>query len=140
MKLTTIVIILVVGLTAYVVCAQTTAPEEPAVVSAVMPLYPPIARSANAGGNVFVDVQIDRDGNVSSVDGKGHPLLRKVSEEAARRWAFRPAANGEKKRKVRLTFSFRIMPEKTPYYDGTPIFYAPYKVEVRTIAPTLQGR
>jgi TonB family protein len=140
MKLTILFIILVaMGFVAYIVGAQKLGLEGPPVVSAVIPLYPPIARSANAGGDVSVDVQIDREGKVSSADAKGHALLRKVSEEAARRWTFAPAPNGEKERKARLIFLFRIMPEKTPYYDGTPVYYAPYKVEVRTIAPTLSG-
>jgi TonB family protein len=133
----TLTAILLLGCAA---ASQSNSSESPAVISAVTPMYPPIARSANATGDVFVDVEINREGKVSGVESKNAPvLLRKVCEEAARRWLFSPAPNGDKKRKARLTFSFRIMPEKTPYYEGTPVYYPPYKIEVRTIAPSLLG-
>src|SRR4051794_29275537 len=134
MKPTTVLLtVITIVLFAYISVAQKSNSEFPSVVSAVTPMYPPTARAANATGDVFVDVEINREGKVTDVDSKNAMvLLRKVSEEAARRWVFAAAPNGEKKRKTRLTFSFRIMPEKSPYYEGTPVYYPPYKIEVRS--------
>jgi TonB family protein len=141
MTLTKIILIVSsISLLGLATLAQSNDNASPSVVAAVTPIYPPIARSANATGDISLDVEINREGKVTSVDAKsGHPLLRRVSEDAARHWLFTPAPDGDKKRRAHLTFSFRILPEKTPYYDGTPVFFPPYKIEVRTIAPSLVG-
>lgn len=117
-----------------VVIAQKENSDSPAVISAVAPVYPAIAKAARIEGDIYVDVEVDRNGKVTSADARSASrLLRKIVEDTARRWSFSPAPNGEKKRKARLTFTFRIMPEKTPVTETTSIFYPPYKIEVRTI-------
>lgn len=53
------------------------------------PPYPPTARAVNASGAVNVQVTIDEEGNVISAKAvSGHPMLRKASEDAARRAKF----------------------------------------------------
>src|SRR5437879_5122962 len=102
---------LIVGLIAV---AQSNNPDTIAVVSAVAPLYPSIARSANATGDVTTKVEINRDGKVTSVQSTGgHPLFRKTADEAARRWLFSPSTT-DKKRTVTLTFSFRLVESDAP--------------------------
>ena len=106
--------------------------EPPAVVSAVAPVYPAIAVAARASGEVMVEVEIDTEGSVTATNSDGKiKLLSRVAEEAARRWRFAPARSGEKTRKVRLGFLFRLMPEEAASLDSTPIFYPPYRIEVR---------
>ncbi|HEX8266082.1 MAG TPA: energy transducer TonB [Pyrinomonadaceae bacterium] len=104
----------------------------PVVVSAVAPVYPAVALALNLQGDFFVDVEIDQSGKVISskaVDGT-HKLMRKVIETAADRWRFESDKTAEKKRQVKLTFSFRPMPNAESI-DSTTVFYPPYKIEVR---------
>jgi TonB family protein len=118
----------------YLTIAQTNNSESPVVVSAFAPPYPLIAKYAKAKGDVFVDVEIDNSGKVTSAKASdAYPLLRRISEEAAHRWIFAQAPNGREKRKVRLTFSFKILPKETSGLEATAVFYPPYKIEVRAI-------
>lgn len=60
-------------------------------VSLPKPAYPPIARQANASGQVRVQVVIDEEGNVLSARAiSGHMLLRNPAEAAARQSKFNP--------------------------------------------------
>jgi TonB family protein len=115
-----------------VALAQNKTQNSPVVISAVAPIYSPSMRAINLEGDFRVDVKIDRSGKVvSSECVKGtHQLVRKVIEEASDRWQFAPDENAEKKRRVQLTFTFRLVP-KASNFDSTPIFYPPYKIEVR---------
>lgn len=55
------------------------------------PVYPQTAKSVNASGEVSVQVMIDENGKVISAKAvSGHPLLRTVSEQAARSAKFKP--------------------------------------------------
>ena len=105
------------------------ASEPPVVVSAVAPLYPVIAFTAHGSGDVVVAVDINKSGDVTSARAvNGHALLKKVSVEAAHRWKF--STGNEEHRQAELTFTFRIVPDKTAAVDRTAIFYPPYRVEV----------
>jgi TonB family protein len=100
------------------------------VVSAVAPVYPVIALAAHGSGDVVVAADINKSGDVTSARVlSGHSLLQKVSVEAAHRWKF--STSNEDHREAKLTFTFRIMPDKTAGIDRTPVFYPPYHVEVR---------
>lgn len=62
-------------------------------VSLPKPPYPRLAQSVKAGGAVTVQIQVDAKGNVTSAKTiAGHPLLHAVSEGAALRAKFKPAA------------------------------------------------
>lgn len=55
----------------------------------VLPRYPPLAKRAGAAGLVRVHVVVDENGRVIEVSrSEGPPLLRQVSEDAARLWFF----------------------------------------------------
>jgi TonB family protein len=126
-----LLIVLVISL-GCIALAQTNTNNQPAVVSAVAPVYPAIAIAANLNGDFYVDVEIDRNGKVTSTDASSAPkILRPVMEEAARRWQFAPDPTNQKKRKVQITFTFRRMPPKTSNFDSTPVYYPPYRIEVR---------
>ncbi|MBC8031298.1 MAG: energy transducer TonB [Pyrinomonadaceae bacterium] len=56
-----------------------------------VPVYPEIARQANASGTVTVQITIDEEGNVISANAvSGHPLLRAAAVTAARAAKFSP--------------------------------------------------
>ena len=102
--------------------------EEPTVIAAVAPVFPPIARAARAKGEVVVEVKVNPQGEVEESKAlSGHPLLRKVSEAAAKKWKF---ADGKAPSKMaRLTFNFGYVNSKSdPEY--TIVFLPPYKIEM----------
>ncbi len=60
------------------------------VISAQVPTYPPIARSARAHGAVTVQVIVDEEGRINAAAMSGHPLLRAAAVQAAHRTSFQP--------------------------------------------------
>jgi TonB family protein len=77
----------------------------------VMPEYPIGARSARVSGQVVVEVTVDEQGNVISVQAiSGDPMLRDAARDAARGWKFRPTQlNGVPMKVIgTLTFNFNL--------------------------------
>ncbi|MFL6211247.1 MAG: energy transducer TonB [Pyrinomonadaceae bacterium] len=107
--------------------------SEPAVVSSIVPSYPPIAAAARAFGVVRVEVEIDETGTVHSARVvSGHPLLQKVSEKAALSWQFAPATGEPKMRRTLLTFDFKPLDEKSCQdKEQATHFITPTQVEIR---------
>lgn len=61
-------------------------------ISLPKPVYPSIAKAANVGGAVQVQVLVDENGNVASANVvSGHPLLQSAALQAARNAKFSPA-------------------------------------------------
>ena len=108
--------------------------ESPAVIAAGAPsIYPPIARTARAQGAVTVEVRIDERGEVLSARMiSGHPLLKKVSEEAAQQWRFSSIEGSTKQRVVSLVFVYNEVDKgPNPKNEFTTIFMPPYKIEIQ---------
>jgi TonB family protein len=77
----------------------------------VQPEYPLMARGSNVGGTVLVLVTIDRDGSVNSTRViEGPDVFRRVAEEAARKWKFRPATRDGQAVESEQTIQFRFSP------------------------------
>jgi TonB family protein len=56
-----------------------------------MPQYPSVAREAQLGGNVIVEVTISERGAVQSTRAvTGDPVLCEAAERAVARWTFEP--------------------------------------------------
>lgn len=103
------------------------------VRAAVAPQYPPIAVLARLSGTVAVRVVVDQWGNVTQADAtRGHPVLKKVATEAAKKWKFEIAPAPS--RTTFLEFDFKVLPEKSDLESETT-FMPPYKVEVRKRPP-----
>jgi TonB family protein len=76
------------------------------------PTYPPIAKQAHASGTVEVQVVVDEQGNVVSTHAvSGHPLLRAVSEAAAREAKFPPTKLSGKPVKVSGVITYNFVDE-----------------------------
>jgi TonB family protein len=58
---------------------------------------PQLPSSVRAQGTIIVSVLVDTEGRVQCAKAtKGHPLLRRAAEEAAKQWTFEPMeANGK---------------------------------------------
>jgi TonB family protein len=87
--------------------------KPPKVVKHVAPQYPAAALAVNATGEVIVAVKIDKEGKVfSAISERGHPLLRKSAEWAARNWRF--SNNDEiEEREVKITFVYAAKDKKS---------------------------
>jgi protein TonB len=59
----------------------------------VNPIYPEELKSRNFGGSATLRCQVDRDGNVSSVEvvAATQPAFGQAAVEAVRQWKFTPA-------------------------------------------------
>jgi TonB family protein len=128
-------VLLLMGV-AVTIRAQQSSPQQPSVVQAVAPVYPPIAASAGASGKVVIEAQVDSRGIVTSVRTlEGLKLLGKAAEDSARRWVFAPTSEHASIRVVCLTFTFKLMPDDVAPDELLPIFMPPYHVEVRRTVP-----
>lgn len=106
---------------------------KPTVVAAVAPTYPGIALAVLKGGEVVVEVSIGEAGKVKDtrvIAGAGP--LRHPAVVAARHWRFAPEDTGQR---ATLSFSFKVMSNRTPAEELTPVFKPPYAVEVRRSMP-----
>jgi protein TonB len=57
----------------------------------VMPLYPPLARSARISGVVHLIGIIAKDGTIQNLQlVSGHPLLARAALEAVQQWVYKP--------------------------------------------------
>jgi len=57
----------------------------------VMPVYPPLAKSARVQGTVEFTALISKDGNIENLKlVHGHPLLVNAAREAVEQWKYRP--------------------------------------------------
>lgn len=75
------------------------------------PAYPPAASAAHVQGEVKLQADVDRDGNVASVRViSGPSLLREAALDAAQRWRYRPnMAAGEPTSMSAITvFAFQL--------------------------------
>jgi hypothetical protein len=78
----------------------------------VKPVYPLPAKAIRAGGAVNVQVLIDENGTVTSASAiSGHPLLRQVSEQAARSSKFSSTLLGDQKVKVTGVIVYNFVPQ-----------------------------
>ena len=104
--------------------------DQPTVVAAVAPMYPPIARSAHTTGDVVVEVKINSRGDVeSSRVLSGHPLLQNVGKEIAKKWKF-VSTTEKRSRVVQLTFTFGRVESGKSVPEFTTTFLPPYNVEL----------
>jgi TonB family protein len=108
--------------------------DEPTVVLAVAPVYPAIALTMGAKGEVVVEVTLDGKGKVTSATViSGNEYLRDSGKKAAMNWEFSPASGSDKPRTVRLTFAFRYADAGEPMRaqpEITTVFKPPYRVEL----------
>lgn len=105
--------------------------EQPKVVKAFAPKYPPAARAVSDTKDyekVVVKVNVNADGKVVSADAKsGHILLKKPSEKAALRWQFNAIGDKKQKRTLEISFIYRLDGD----IDNPETFFnPPFEVEI----------
>lgn len=65
--------------------------SEANLVRKVMPIYPPLAKSARVQGTVEFTALISKEGNIENLKlVHGHPLLVNAAREAVEQWKYRP--------------------------------------------------
>lgn len=66
--------------------------SEANAIRMIKPIYSQIAVKARIGGKVVVEVELDKEGSVVSTKTiSGHPFLKQLSEDAAKKSKFKPA-------------------------------------------------
>jgi len=61
------------------------------LIRKVIPVYPPLARSARISGIVHLVGTIGKDGTVQNLEVvSGHPMLARAALEAVRQWVYKP--------------------------------------------------
>jgi TonB family protein len=81
------------------------------VVRRVQPEFPLAARGSKVSGTVLVQVTIDTGGTVTSAKAIEGPLMfRRASEDAARKWKFRPATRDGQVTESDQILQFRFEP------------------------------
>jgi TonB family protein len=70
---------------------------QPALISRVEPVYPPLAKQAHVQGTVDLSAIIGKDGHVQDLKVvRGHPLLVQAALDAVNQWVYKPTLmNGE---------------------------------------------
>lgn len=112
--------------------------EEVRVVEAVAPIYPATAIATAQEGKTWVEVIIAKNGTVKSVSAvEAPPLLREVIKTVAFRWRFASAEDNNDDRKVRLIFTFALVPSDTNSVELLPMFRPPYEVGVKARVPII---
>jgi TonB family protein len=88
------------------ICTVRTAPQfARAVIRKVQPQYPALAQKMSIKGNVKVEVVVEADGSVKSLNTKGgHPVLAQAAQDAIREWKWQPASR-ETVESVEVRFS-----------------------------------
>jgi protein TonB len=67
------------------------------IVHRVMPIYPPLARTARVSGTVRLQAIIAADGSIVELNViSGHPLLIAAAVDAVKQWRYRPTELGGK--------------------------------------------
>jgi len=71
--------------------------QSASLIRQVMPMYPPIARTAHISGTVVLHAIIAKDGSIEELQYvTGPPLLMRAAMDAVRQWRYRPTLlNGE---------------------------------------------
>jgi protein TonB len=71
--------------------------QQAKLVNQVMPVYPPLAKSARIQGTVRLEAIISKDGAIQNLRViTGHPLLIQSAMDAVRQWRYQPTLlNGE---------------------------------------------
>jgi TonB family protein len=108
-------------------CKTETGEELPKPVLIPQSIYPAAARAVRATGEVFVNVQIDKDGHVISAKARsGHPLLQRAAEMAAKNAVFESSQSDT----VRTAVIIYVFLDKTDPKPGTVKYSNPFRIEV----------
>ncbi|MGH9754263.1 MAG: energy transducer TonB [Blastocatellia bacterium] len=119
--------------------AETRQVEELTVVNTAAPVYPPIARLANAQGEVIVSISVNAQGDVIAAQAlEGHALLRKAAEAAALKWKFNSLPQTNNTRVGQITFSFKLKLEEAVEVKNDIAFTPPGHLEFIYKTPTIK--
>lgn len=92
------------------------------------PAYPISALATGISGDVIVEVEIDKNGEVIGTKMLvGHKWLKKAVDQILSVWKF---SSGEKNEKQIFTFTFSIIPQGIPNIGITATFEMPNKITI----------
>src|SRR5262245_54718768 len=110
--------------------------REPSVVRAVPAIYPILAAVARMSDTVIVEVTINADGTVAEATTiQGHEVFTVAAERSARQWMFDSLVDPNHSRKVRITYTFKLITGTSNPEDLLPVFMPPFSLEIRGMNP-----
>jgi TonB family protein len=87
------------------VYGQDSSPNTRAVMRKVQSQYPPLAQRMSIKGSVKLELVVEPDGSVNSLNTKGgHPVLAQAAQDAIRQWKWQ-AASHETVESVEIRFN-----------------------------------
>jgi TonB family protein len=96
------------------------------------PSYPISAVAAGISGDVIIEIEIDKNGEVIGTRMlTGHKLLQKPVEQTVSLWKF---STGLKNEKQIFTFTFSIIPQGLPNTGTMVTFEMPNKITIFGLA------
>jgi len=105
------------------------------LLSRVEPTVPPLAKAAQIGGTVILDITISPEGEVSSVKVlSGHPMLAPAFVEAVKKWKYKPFLRDGQAVPVVARVEWSVAPpkfspsEEAALKDYYPAFDSCYKL------------
>ncbi len=85
--------------------------KEPKLISSTPVVYPSVAKDSHVQGDVVIDTQIDKNGNVVHMKVTSGPMmLRQAALDAVRRWKYEPSTLDGQPRSIEMlvTVKFRL--------------------------------
>lgn len=87
-------VLLAALITIPVLCAQEAAENGRIILKRVQPQYPALAQRMSIKGSVKLEVVVEPDGSVKSMNAKGgHPVLVQAAQDAIRQWKWQAASH-----------------------------------------------
>ena len=123
-----IVTLIILVVAAWPVAAQQSGIALPMVASAQVPLYPPLARTANVEGVVHLKITTDGHGVVAAQLEDGPKLLAAAAEENVRTWQF----SLHEPTTFTVTYSYKLLTEWKGDLNPVVVLRFPTDVEVST--------
>jgi TonB family protein len=87
-------LLLALTLTSFYLYGQEGSENVRTIIRKVQPQYPALAQRMSIKGTVKLEVEVEPDGRVKSMDAKGgHPLLVQAAQDAIRQWKWQSASH-----------------------------------------------
>jgi protein TonB len=85
--------------------------KEPKLIRSTLPVYPSVAKDSRVQGDVVIETEIDKSGNVVHMKvTSGPPMLRQAALDAVRRWKYEPSTLDGQPHSIEMlvTVKFRL--------------------------------
>ena len=87
-------LLLALTLTSFYLYGQGSSENVRTIIRRIQPQYPALAQRMSIKGTVKLEVEVEPNGSVKSMNAKGgHPLLVEAAQDAIRQWKWQSASH-----------------------------------------------